>query len=196
MKDYEDVKDDIINYTANCLNLDDTDYNEEQKELIISACQELSQVESEPEGMNAEQEAMFDGILDTYVFEVLAHEGNNILTGRNQQLLESYLTYYLAKVLAEEDNLNTFDKLYKDAYRVKVYGNRTFLSLGLIEDYLRGLSIHIAYENYEIVDMLLKVIPGSNNYTYDEGELVDWYWETLARIIDKEAVYYCYNQEV
>ena len=119
----------------------------------------------------------------------------NILTERNQQLLESYLTYYLAKVLAEEDNLNTFEKLYKDAYRVEIYGNRRYLTIGLIEDYLKGLPINIAYANYEIIDMLLQAIPDSNNYAYDEGELVVWYWNTLARIIYKEAVYYCYTTE-
>lgn len=196
MKYYEDVKDDIINYTANCLNLANTDYSEEQKELIISADQELEQVGCEPEGMTTEQELEFDAIVDKYAKKVLALEGKNILSGRNQQLLESYLTYYLAKVLAEEDNLNTFEKLYQDAYRVKVYGNRKYLSIGLIEDYLRGLPINIAYANYEIVEMLLQAIPDSENYTYEEEELVDWYWETLARIIDKEDVYYCYNQEV
>lgn len=120
----------------------------------------------------------------------------NILTGRNKQLLESYLTYYLAKVLAEEDELNTFEKLYKDAYRVEVYGSRKYLHLDLIKSYLMGLPIPVAYANYEIVDMLLQAIPDSNKYTYDEEELVDFYWETLTCIIDKEAVYYCYNQEV
>ena len=117
----------------------------------------------------------------------------NILTGKNQQLLEGYLTYYLSEILSDEEELNTFEKLYKDAYRVEVYGNRKYLHIGLIEEYLRGLPIGIAYMNNEIVEMLLHVIPDSNNYTYEEGELVDFYWETLARIIDKEAVYYCYN---
>ena len=120
----------------------------------------------------------------------------NILSGKNQQLLEGYLTYYLSEILADEEELNTFDKLYKDAYRVEVYGNRKYLTIGLIEDYLRGLPIGIAYMNDDIVDMLLRAIPDSNNYTYDESELVDFYWETLARIIDKEALYYCYNQGV
>ena len=109
---------------------------------------------------------------------------------KNQQLLESYLTYYLCKVLAEEEELNTFEKLYKDAYRVKVCGKRRYLTLELAEDYLRGVPIHIAYANYEIVEMLLQALPNSEKYTYDEEELVDWYWKTLARIM-KEAIYYC-----
>ena len=130
MKNYED---DIISYNLGCLYLDGTDYTEEQKELIIAADKELSEVASELEGMTTEQELEFNAIVDKYVKEVRALEGKNILTGRNQQLLEGYLTYYLSEILADEEELNTFDKLYKDAYRVEVYGNRKYLTPDLIE---------------------------------------------------------------
>lgn len=110
----------------------------------------------------------------------------NILTRKNQQLLKRYLTCYLAKVLAEEDNLNTFEKLYKDAYRVN---NRKHLTIGVIKYYLQGLPINVAYANYEIIEMLLQAVPDSETYTYDEEELVGFYWETLARIIAD----YCYK---
>ena len=112
----------------------------------------------------------------------------NILTGENQKLLESFLTYYLGNVLTEEEELNTFEELYKDAYRVEVYGKQKHLTVGLIEAYLLGLPINVEYANYAIVNMLLQAIPDSNKYTYDEEELVDWYWATLARIIYKKGV--------
>lgn len=133
-------------------------------------------------------------IVHKYAKDILALEEQNILTGNNKQLLESYLTYYLAKVLSEEDYLNTFGKLYEEAYRVKIHGNRQHLSVWLIESYLQGLPINIEYMNANIVDMLLQAVPDSNKYTYDDAELVGFYWETLARIIDKEAVYYCYKE--
>ena len=72
-KSYEEIKDDIIYYSANCLNLSETDYSEEQKELIALADRELAQVECEEEGMNTEQEKEFNDIVDRYAKEILAY---------------------------------------------------------------------------------------------------------------------------
>ena len=115
------------------------------------------------------------------------------LTKENKQKLESFLTKYLNEVFSEEENITDFKKAYEEAYRVEIYGNRHFLTAELISDWLRGLPIGIEYMTYNIVCMLLKAVTGSEDYSlldnYSENEytLDCYYWETLGRIILKEA---------
>ena len=115
------------------------------------------------------------------------------LTKENKQKLESFLTKYLNEVFSEEENTTDFKKAYEEAYRVEIYGNRHFLTAELISDWLRGLPIGIEYMTYNIVCMFLKVITGSENYMRLENYLEDtydldcYYWETLGKIILREA---------
>ena len=115
------------------------------------------------------------------------------LTKENKQKLESFLTKYLNEVFSEEENTTGFKKAYEEAYRVEIYGNRHFLTVELISDWLRGLPIGIEYMTYNIVCMFLKVITGSENYKQIENYLEEdydldcYYWETLGKVILREA---------
>ena len=115
------------------------------------------------------------------------------LTKENKQKLESFLTKYLNEVLSEEEYITDFKKAYDEAYRVEIYGNRCFLTSGYIADWLRGLPLGTEYITYNIVCMLLKVITGSENYKQIENYLEEdydldcYYWETLGKIILREA---------
>ena len=115
------------------------------------------------------------------------------LTKENKQKLESFLTKYLNEVFSEEENTTDFKKAYEEASRVELYGNRHFLTAEFISDWLRGLPIGIEYMTYNIVCMLLKVITGSENYEQIENYLEEdfdldcYYWETLGKIILRNA---------
>ena len=115
------------------------------------------------------------------------------LTKENKQKLESFLTKYLNEVFSEEENTTDFKKAYEEAYRIEIYGNRRFLTAELISDWLRGLPVGVECITYNIVCMLLKVITGSEDYMQLESYLEDaydldcYYWETLGKIILREA---------
>ena len=115
------------------------------------------------------------------------------LTMKNREKLEAFLTDYLKEVFSDEEYITDFKKAYDEAYRVEIYGNRHFLTTELIFDWLRGLPIGIEYMTYNIVCMFLKVITGSEdymqieNYLEDECDLDCYYWETLGKIILREA---------
>ena len=115
------------------------------------------------------------------------------LTKENKQKLESFLTKYLNEVLSEEEYITDFKKAYDEAYRVEIYGNRCFLTSGYIADWLRGLPLGTEYITYNIVCMLLKAVTGSENYKQIENYLEEdydldcYYWETLGKIILREA---------
>ena len=115
------------------------------------------------------------------------------LTVANKRKLESFLTKYLKEVLSEEENITDFKKAYEEAARVELYGNRHFLTAGLISNWLKGLPIGIEYITYNIVCMFLKVITGSDdykqleNYLEEDYDLDCYYWVTLGKIILREA---------
>ena len=115
------------------------------------------------------------------------------LTMKNREKLEAFLTDYLKEVFSDEEYITDFKKAYDEAYRVEIYGNRHFLTTELIFDWLRGLPIGIEYMTYNIVCMFLKVITGSENYKQIENYLEEdydldcYYWETLGKIILREA---------
>lgn len=115
------------------------------------------------------------------------------LTMKNREKLEAFLTDYLKKVFEDEEYITDFKKAYNEAYRVEIYGNRRFLTSGYIADWLRGLPLGTEYVTYNIICMLLKAVTGSEdyrqleNYSEDAYSLDSYYWETLGRIILREA---------
>lgn len=115
------------------------------------------------------------------------------LTMKNREKLEAFLTDYLKEVFEDEEYITDFKKAYDDAYRVEIYGNRRFLTAGYIADWLRGLPLGTEYVTYNIICMLLKAVTGSEdyrqleNYSEDAYSLDSYYWETLGRIILREA---------
>ena len=115
------------------------------------------------------------------------------LTKENKQKLGRFLIKYLNEGLTEEENTTDFKKAYEEAYRVEIYRDRHFLTAELISDWLRGLPIGIEYKTYNIVCMFLKVITGSENYMQLENYLEEdfdldcYYWETLGKIILRNA---------
>ena len=115
------------------------------------------------------------------------------LTMKNREKLEAFLTDYLKEVFKDEEYITDFKKAYDDAYRVEIYGNRHFLTSGYIADWLRGLPLGTEYITYNIICMLLKAVTGSadysqlENYSEDDYALDTYYWETLGRIILREA---------
>lgn len=115
------------------------------------------------------------------------------LTMENRKKLEAFLTNYLKGVFKDEEYITDFKKAYDEAYRVEIYGNRRFLTSGYIADWLRGLPLGTEYVTYNIICMLLKAVTGSEdyrqleNYSEDDYSLDSYYWETLGRIILREA---------
>lgn len=116
-----------------------------------------------------------------------------LLTQKNKAKLYSFLENYMQKVLQEEEYINTFEKAFKDAERVELYGNRLQLTPHLISEWLRGLPLGVAYVTYYINIMLVSAINGS----YKDGDFEkysdiyswdDFYWETLGKIIYKHGI--------
>ena len=117
-----------------------------------------------------------------------------ILTRKNQFILYTKLTDYLKEVLDDEENFSTFEDLYNEAERVKVYGNIKYLTPALITEWLAGLPIGTAYMTYDICVMILDFLNLDKNYAGKLGgddsiyiesqtDLDSYYWETLGDII-------------
>ena len=120
-----------------------------------------------------------------------------ILTVKNQTLLYKKLKAYLEEILKDEEYFNSFEDLYKDAYRVKVYGRNKALTQALITEWLMGLPIGTEYVTYKICLMILewlnidknyadKLGQGSSIYLESQSDLDSFYWNTLGRIIYDE----------
>ena len=101
------------------------------------------------------------------------------------------------EILEKEDYFNSFEDLYQDAYRVKVYGRNEALTPSLITKWLMGLPIGTEYVTYRICLMLLECLNIDKNYADKLGEdssiylesqsdLDSFYWDTLGRIIYDE----------
>lgn len=116
------------------------------------------------------------------------------LTEKNKEKLEAFLTDYLKEVFEEEEYITDFKKAYEEAYRVEIYGNRRFLTNKYISNWLRGLPLGTEYATYNIICMLLNAVTGSTdynqlkNYSEDDYKLDCYYWETLGKIILREAM--------
>lgn len=120
-----------------------------------------------------------------------------ILTEKNKALLYKKLKAYLEEILEKEEYFNSFEDLYQDAYRVKVYGRNKALTPSLIADWLMGLPIGTEYETYRICLMILewlnidknqadKLGEDSSIYLESQSDLDSFYWNTLGRIIYDE----------
>ena len=120
-----------------------------------------------------------------------------ILTEKNKALLYKKLKAYLEEILEKEEYFNSFEDLYQDAYRVKVYGHNKTLTPSLITEWLMGLPIGIEYVTYRICLMILewlnidknyadKLGEGSAIYLESQSDLDSFYWNMLGRIIYNE----------
>ena len=117
-----------------------------------------------------------------------------ILTKKNQAILYKKLTDYLKEVLDEEENYSTFEDLYQEAKRVKVYGNKRYLTPSLITEWLQGLPISTVYATYNICLMIMgflnldkryagKLGDEDSIYVESQTDIDSYYWETLGNII-------------
>lgn len=107
------------------------------------------------------------------------------LTQKNQKVLARALKNYLLNVLKEEEHLNTLKKCYKDAERVKCYGNHTTLTVKDVDDWLRGLPLSTAYMTYNICKMLFSFVGldydvDADRFREDSYDLDCYYWHILA----------------
>ena len=120
-----------------------------------------------------------------------------ILTAENQAVLYRKLKDYLEEILKDEEYFNSFEDLYQDAYRVKVYGRNEALTPALIAEWLMGLPIGIEYATYRICLMILvwlnldkncadKLGEDSSIYLESQSDLDSFYWNTLGRIVYNE----------
>lgn len=127
-----------------------------------------------------------------------------ILTKKNQVILYKKLTDYLKEVLDEEENYSTFEDLYQEAERVKVYGNIRYLTPSLITEWLRGLPVGTEYVTYDICVMILRFLNldesyagklGDEDSVYVESQtdIDDYYWTILGKIIYQQHLKSLYN---
>ena len=127
-----------------------------------------------------------------------------ILTKKNKAILYKKLTDYLKEVLDEEENYSTFEDLYQEAKRVKVYGNIRYLTPSLIAEWLRGLPIGTEYATYNICVMILRFLDLDESYAGKLGDedsiyiesqtdIDSYYWETLGNIIYQQHLKSLYN---
>ena len=117
-----------------------------------------------------------------------------ILTKKNQVILYKKLTDYLKEVLDEEENYSTFEDLYQEAERVKVYGNIRYITPSLITEWLRGLPVGTEYATYDICVMIMgflnldksyaaKLGDEDSIYVESQTDIDSFYWTALGDII-------------
>lgn len=127
-----------------------------------------------------------------------------ILTKKNQVILYKKLTDYLKEVMDGEENYSTFEDLYQEAERVKVYGNIRYLTPSLITEWLRGLPISTEYATYDICVMILhflnldesyagKLGDEDSVYVESQTDIDSYYWEALGNIIYQQHLKSLYN---
>ena len=127
-----------------------------------------------------------------------------ILTKKNQVILYKKLTDYLKEVLDGEENYSTFEDLYQEAKRVKVYGNIRYLTPSLITEWLRGLPVGTVYATYDICIMILRFLGLDESYAEKLGDddsiyvesqtdIDSYYWTVLGDIIYQQHLKSLYN---
>lgn len=127
-----------------------------------------------------------------------------ILTKKNQAILYKKLTDYLKEVLDEEENYSTFEDLYQEAKRVKVYGNIRYLTPSLITEWLRGLPVGTVYATYDICVMIMgflnmdkryaaKLGDEDSIYVESQTDIDSYYWTALGDIIYQQHFKSLYN---
>ena len=127
-----------------------------------------------------------------------------ILTKKNKVILYKKLTKYLKEVLDGVEYYSTFEDLYQEAKRVKVYGNIRYLTPSLITEWLRGLPVGTVYATYDICVMILHFLGLNESYAEKLGDedsvyvesqtdIDSCYWETLGDIIYQQHLKSLYN---
>lgn len=127
-----------------------------------------------------------------------------ILTKKNKAILYKKLTDYLKEVLDGEENYSTFEDLYREAKRVKSYGNKRYITPSLITEWLRGLPISTEYVTYDICVMILRFLNldesyvgklGDEDSVYIESQtdIDSYYWTVLGDIIYQQHLKSLYN---
>lgn len=120
-----------------------------------------------------------------------------ILTKKNQFILWVKMTEYLKEILADEEYYDSFEDLYKEAERVKVYGHIKHLTPALITEWLQGLPTGAEFVTYKVCVMVLDWLHldkeqadklGDENCPYAESQtdIDNFYWKTLGDIIYRE----------
>lgn len=120
-----------------------------------------------------------------------------ILTKKNQFVLWLKLTEYLKELLADDENYNSFEDLYKEAERVKVYGNIKHITPALITEWLTGLPTGAEFVTYKICLMVLdwlhldknyadKLGDSDSIYVESQSDIDEFYWKTLGDIVYRE----------
>ena len=129
-----------------------------------------------------------------------------ILTKKNKAILYKKLTDYLKEVLDGEENYSTFEDLYQEAKRVKVYGNIRYLTPSLITEWFRGLPVGTEYATYDICVMIMGFLDLDKSYAEKLGDddsiyiesqtdIDSYYWETLGNIICQQHLKSLYKAE-
>ena len=129
-----------------------------------------------------------------------------ILTEKNKVILYKKLTDYLKEVLDDEENYSAFEDLYREAERVKVYGNIRYLTPALITEWLQGLPVGTAYITYDICVMILdflnmdkscagKLGDDGSVYAESQTDIDNYYWETLGDIIYQQHLKSLYKDK-
>lgn len=127
-----------------------------------------------------------------------------ILTKKNKAVLYKKLTDYLKEVLDGEENYSTFEDLYREAKRVKSYGNKRYITPSLITEWLQGLPISTEYVTYDICVMILRFLNldesyvgklGDEDSVYIESQtdIDSYYWTVLGDIIYQQHLKSLYN---
>ena len=127
-----------------------------------------------------------------------------ILTKKNKAILYKKLTEYLKEVLDGEENYSTFEYLYQEAKRVKLYGNIRYLTPSLITQWLQGLPVGTAYTTYDICIMIMgflnldksyagKLGDDDSIYIESQTDIDSYYWTTLGDIIYQQHLKSLYN---
>ena len=110
----------------------------------------------------------------------------------------------MKEVLDEEENYSTFEDLYQEAKRVKVYGNIRYITPSLITEWLQGLPIGTEYITYNICVMILrffildesyagKLGDDDSIYIESQTDIDSYYWAVLGDIIYQQHLKSLYN---
>lgn len=120
-----------------------------------------------------------------------------ILTKKHQFILWVKMTEYLKEILDDEEYYDSFTDLFKEAERVKVYGNIKHLTPSLITEWLQGLPTGVEFVTYKICLLVLDWLHldkeqadkmGDTDCLYLESQIdIDnFYWTSLGQIIYNE----------
>lgn len=120
-----------------------------------------------------------------------------ILNSGNCEILKKAIHKYLMEVLKEEEYLNSLEKCYAEAYRVKVQGVKK-LTPSLVKAWLQGLPLCTEYRTWSILVMMFKwlglseteaekeadeLYSNESKYKTTATDMDDFYWYTMGQFI-------------